>query len=83
MNIDPRRKKLLWRATHRGTKEMDLVLGGFAAEYISGMGERELSELEAIIALPDQDLQSWIMNQRPVPAQHSSKTLARLLAYRP
>lgn len=78
-----RRKRLLWRASHRGIREMDLLLGGYAREAIAGMDDRRLGELEAIIGLPDQEVLAWIMGQAPVPPQHASGTLSELIAYRP
>jgi antitoxin CptB len=78
-----RRKRLLWRATHRGIREMDLLLGGFARHAIARMDAAELDELEAIVALPDQDMLAWIMGEAPVPPHHASGTLRELIAYRP
>jgi antitoxin CptB len=83
MSEDARRKRLLWRATHRGTKEMDLVVGGFVRQNIDRIDEAGLKELEAIIELPDPELQSWLLGQKPVPEQHKSATLLRLLAFQP
>ncbi len=87
MNLpDPygeRRKRLLWRATHRGVREMDLLLGGYARRAIAAMDARELDELEAIIGMPDQEVLAWIMGQAPVPPQHMSTTLSELIAFRP
>ena len=83
MDIEARRKRLLWRATHRGLKEMDVLLGGFAKAEISAMSANELDQLEAIVGLADQDLLAWAMKQAPVPPQMSSPMLERLLAYRP
>jgi antitoxin CptB len=80
---ETRRKRLLWRASHRGTREMDLVVGGFARDHIDALDARGLAELEAIVAIPDQELQAWILNQAAVPESHRSDTLMRLLAYRP
>jgi antitoxin CptB len=78
-----RRRRLLWRASHRGIREMDLLLGGYARRAVAGMDARQLDELEAIVTLPDQDMLSWIMGQEPVPPQHASGTLSELIAYRP
>jgi antitoxin CptB len=87
MNLpDPhaeRRKSLLWRASHRGIREMDLLLGGYARHVVGSMDGRQLDELEAIVALPDQEVLAWIMGQAPVPPQHASGTLSELIAYRP
>jgi antitoxin CptB len=82
-NLDTRRKRLLWRASHRGIKEMDLILGGFAQARIAVMDETELAELEAIIELPDQELLSWATKIAPVPAEHASGLLLEMLEHRP
>ena len=82
-NLDPRRKRLLWRATHRGLKEMDLILGGFAKSRIAKMSEKELAGLEAIIQLPDQELLTWATRTAPVPSEHATPLLLEILAFRP
>jgi antitoxin CptB len=82
-DIETRRKRLLWRASRRGLKEMDLILGGFAQTNLPTLDETELRELEAIVELPDNELLGWVMGQSPVPPEHRSKTLEALLRYRP
>ena len=81
-NSDVRRRRLLWRANHRGIKEMDLLLGGFAKARIAALDDVELSALEAIIELPDQELYSWVTGMEPVPAEHASPLLMEMLAHR-
>jgi antitoxin CptB len=78
-----RRKTLLWRATHRGTRELDLVLGGFAREFLATMTEGELDELEALIDLPDPELMSWILGESDVRPEFRNRTTDGLLSYRP
>jgi antitoxin CptB len=80
--LDPRRKRLLWRASHRGIREMDIVLGRFAESRIATMGEADLRELEAIIDIPDQDLFAWLTGGS-APDAARTKTLDALLAFRP
>jgi antitoxin CptB len=82
-DIETRRKRLLWRASRRGVKEMDLLLGGFARANLPNLDETELRELEAIVELPDGELLGWIMGQQPVPPERRSKLLEALLRYRP
>ena len=82
-NLDPRRKRLLWRASHRGLKEMDLILGGFAKSRIAAMTVKELEALEAIIELSDQELLTWATKVTPVPREHASPLLLEMLAFRP
>ena len=78
-----RRKRLLWRATHRGIKEMDLILGGFVAKGLDQFSEAEIADLERIMEIPDQDMLSWATRQADVPAEHASPLLTRILAYTP
>ena len=80
---ETRRKRLLWRATHRGIKEMDLILGGFVTRHIGSFSEAEVAELERIMDIPDQDMLSWATKQADVPAEHASLLLTRILAYTP
>ncbi|MCB1379533.1 MAG: succinate dehydrogenase assembly factor 2 [Alphaproteobacteria bacterium] len=77
-----RRKRLLWRATHRGMKEMDIIFGEFVARRLPGFSEAELDQLEAIIALSDQELLSWATRQSPVPDDLASPLLLEMLASR-
>lgn len=80
---DIRRKRLLWRATHRGIKEMDLILGGFVTRNLGAFSEAEIAELERIMEIPDQDMLSWATKQAEVPVAHASPLLTRILAYTP
>ncbi len=59
--LDQRRRRAAYRASHRGTKEMDWLLGRYAEAHLPAMAEDELERLERLLALPDPDLQSWIM----------------------
>ncbi len=54
--LDDRRKRLLFRCWHRGTREMDMILGGFADAHIADLSDTEMSELEVLMELPDPDL---------------------------
>jgi len=51
-----RRRRALYRATHRGSKELDFLLGRFAAETIETMTETEICVMERLIETPDPDI---------------------------
>ncbi len=74
-SLAPRRRRALYRATHRGTHENDLMIGGFVASRIATMDEATLAALEALLELPDPDLADWISGRRPVPAEHDGPLL--------
>lgn len=76
--LDARRKRLLFRATHRGTHENDLLIGGFIAARIAVLTETELDALEEITELPDVDLAEWLTGRQPIPAESDSPMLRRM-----
>jgi antitoxin CptB len=80
-NADLRRRRLLFRARHRGTHETDLLVGGFVDAEIAAMDDEALDALEAVLELPDVDLFDWLTGRRPVPAEAASPLLARMVAW--
>lgn len=51
-----RRRRALYRAQHRGSKELDLLLGRFAADVLGAMTEHEVAMLEHLLSQPDPDV---------------------------
>lgn len=70
---DTRRRRALFRATHRGTKEMDWLLGRFAESEIEKFDDAQLDAFEQFIDLPDPEIQEWLLN--PLSAQPEGPTL--------
>ena len=62
-----RLKRMDLRAHRRGTKEMDLVLGKFAADRLAGMDAAALDHFDRFLEEGDNDLWSWITGQVPAP----------------
>ncbi len=65
---EARRKRLLYRAMHRGFKEADLVIGGFARAHLAALNADELDEFEALLSLSDHDLYAFLKGGREPPA---------------
>jgi antitoxin CptB len=65
--LDPRRRKLLFRAWHRGIKEMDLIFGQFADAHLAKMHDSDLDEFEMMLETSDRDLLKWFTGEEPVP----------------
>jgi antitoxin CptB len=76
--LDPRRKRLLFRAWHRGTKETDLMVGHFVARNIASFAEAELDDLEAVLEHLDVDMQDWLSGRRPIPEEVRTPMLERM-----
>ena len=67
-DLEMRRRRAAYRASHRGTKEMDLILGRFADAHLAGMSAEEMWGFERLIALPDPVLTQWF-SQDETPAE--------------
>jgi antitoxin CptB len=63
-----RRKRALYRAHHRGTKEMDIVLGGFADAEIARLSASDMDRFEVLLALPDPDIDLMVKGAEAPPA---------------
>ena len=75
---DARRRRLLYRATHRGTHETDLLVGGYVARRIDALSEAELDALEHVLELPDTDLADWLTGRQPIAPEADSAMLRAL-----
>jgi antitoxin CptB len=64
---DSRRKRALYRAHHRGTKEMDLILGGFADAELAAFNPEEVAAFEMLLALPDPEIDRMLKVAEPPP----------------
>ena len=80
-DLDVRRRKILFRAWHRGTREMDLLMGRFADAVLPGISEAELDEFERLIDVPDPDLFRWIMGEAEAPPDHDTPLFRKLKAF--
>jgi len=67
--LSTRRKRLLFRSRHRGSREMDLLLGRFAERHLPTFSERQLDLFEQILDIGDPDLYAWLAGRgTPPPA---------------
>ena len=80
-DLDVRRRKILFRAWHRGTREMDLLMGRFADAALADLSEDELDEFERLIDVPDPELFGWIMGETAAPAEYDKPMFRRLKAF--
>lgn len=80
-SLDARRRKLVFRCWHRGTREMDLLLGRFIDAKVAAMRDDEVTALEYLIAAPDPELFGWITGGKAVPANYDIPILEAIRAY--
>ena len=75
-------KKLLFRSMHRGTKEMDIILGNFAKKNLDLFSNTDLNEFEEILNIPDDTLFSWYMKKTSIPSVFNNKILKLLMNFK-
>jgi antitoxin CptB len=80
--LSMRLRRLRYRAWHRGTKEMDLLLGPYADAHLDQMSPGDLDRFETVLEEADTDLLKWLMGQEPAPADADHDLLADLLRFR-
>ena len=80
--LDVRRRKILFRAWHRGLREVDLILGRFADSHIEQLSEAELTEFETLMDIPEGLLLAWLTGEADVPALHDGPLFRRLREFR-
>jgi antitoxin CptB len=79
--LDIRRRRLLFRATHRGTFENDLMIGGFVRVHLPTLTETDLDALELVMEMPDTDLADWLTGREPIPPEEETPMLRRMRDY--
>ena len=75
-----RRKKLKFRSWHRGTREMDLILGPFADRAVDALTGDELDQYERLLDIPDTEFFEFVTGNSPVPPALDCPLLQRILA---
>ncbi|MCK6453868.1 MAG: succinate dehydrogenase assembly factor 2 [Alphaproteobacteria bacterium] len=75
---DTRRRRLMFRAWHRGTREADLLLGRFADAHVPGFEPTLLDGFEALLTESDPDIYDWVTGRlEPPPGHDNMVTLLR------
>jgi antitoxin CptB len=81
-DVETRRRRAAYRAWHRGTKEMDWMLGRFADSALGAMSPETLARFERLLAMPDPDLQQLLLDPVAVPGPEAlAELIARVRAF--
>jgi antitoxin CptB len=76
--LDARRRRLLFRAWHRGMRELDLIMGRFAESAIEQLTADELIDFEQLMEVPDRELLAWVTGEADVRANFDTALFRRL-----
>ena len=59
INIQDLKKKIIYRSSYRGSKEMDSLLGSFSKKYVNILNEEDLVCLSKLIDIDDENLYKY------------------------
>jgi antitoxin CptB len=77
-DLGMRRRRALWRATHRGSKEMDFLLGRFGETALDGMNAAEIGVFERLIDTPDPDIEMSLFGGQSLGEADLDELIGRL-----
>ena len=80
-DVESRRRRATYRATHRGNKEMDWLIGRFAEKRLAAMSFEALMAFERLLLIPDPHLYDMIMHPEVAPAGEHAPLVAELRAF--
>ena len=78
MDRADRLKRLRFRAWHRGTKEADLLIGGFFNTHGASWRESEIDWFEALLEEQDVDIMAWASGTAAPPERYAGPLMTRL-----
>ena len=78
MHSDDELKRLHWRAHHRGTREADMMIGGFFDRHSRGWSADERAVFDAMLNEQDADIMAWAIGTQPVPERYGGSLMAAM-----
>jgi antitoxin CptB len=78
MTRDDRLKRLRFRAWHRGTKEADLLVGGFCDRYAATWDDRQIAWFEDLLQEQDVDIMAWAIGTAAPPERYQGAMMRSL-----
>ena len=78
-DLETYKKKIIYKASHRGSKEMDILLGNFIKKYIELFNENELGLFNDTLECDDDDIYQWIIGKKEIPNQYSNRVFSLLI----
>ena len=80
--LEYRRRKLKFRAWHRGTKEMDFIFGSYADANLAQMTNEDMDVFSELLEAPDDLLYSWVSGSKETPPEFENDIMAALKTFR-
>ena len=78
-DLETYKKKIIYKASHRGSKEMDILLGNFINKYVELFNKNELQQFDLILDNDDGDIYQWILGKIDIPNRYQNRVFSLLL----
>ena len=78
-DLEVYKKKIIYKASHRGSKEMDILLGNFINKYVELFNKNELQQFDLILDNDDDDIYRWILSKNDIPNKYQNRVFSLLL----
>ena len=76
------KKKIKYRSSYRGTKEMDLLLSSFVSSIVNKLSLEELKSLIEFLNCNDEDISNYYLNKIPIEVFSDKKILDMFINYK-
>ncbi len=76
--LDIRKRRLKFRACHRGIREMDILFTVFVREHLDGLSAEECDQLEILLEESDHDILPWISGGKQIPEAFETSIMEKL-----
>lgn len=80
-NVEKKRKQLVFRSWHRGTREIDLMLGSFADAHVVGFDAAQLAAYDRFLRNSDPDIYNWLSGQEPLPPSEDNAVTRLMMSF--
>ena len=78
-DLETYKKKIIYKASHRGSKEMDILLGNFINKYVELFNKKELHLFDLILDNDDDDIYQWILGKNDIPNKYKNRVFSLLI----
>ena len=75
------RKRIFYKANHRGMQETDKIIGGFAEQELKNLSRDDLHDFDKLLDIPDVDLLNWILGREDVPKLFDNKIFRKIVNF--
>ena len=80
-NLSLRKKKILFKCTHSGTKELDILLGSYVTHYINLLKSKELDYLDVVLSFNELDLFKILTKKKAIDKKMNEYFIKKIIKF--